>query len=158
MKTMLISTTLAGLVLAAILGRMLAGVAGEGEIYPGMKLFSPDREYVAVFFGMGGGGAVGWLDQYVAVSKATDEFDPSRYLLRMRRGSQVCLRWARDRALIVGYPAEAVIEEKSDRTEAIDGVDVEYEPLPSQNGMLAGDCAGEVASLRGVGKDWEVKE
>lgn len=155
MKTTLVGTTLSVLILAAW---MLAGTSGEDELYPGTKIFSPDHQYVAAFFGIGGGGAAGWLYQYVAVSKASAEFDPSRYVLRMRRGYEVCLRWARDRALVVGYPEEAVIEEKRERTDADDGVEVEYEALPSQHGMLAAGCVGEVARLRSAGAAWEVEE
>lgn len=143
---------------AAVLAWMLVGSSPTEEIYPGLKLLSPNKEYVVSFFGSGGGGAAGWSYQYVAVARAADAFDPSSYVLRMRRGYQVCLRWVRDGAVLVQYPGEAVVEERQETADLDGRVDIEFEPVSSEGGMLKSDCTGEIATLHAADGTWDVKE
>jgi len=143
---------------AAVLSWMLVGGSPNEEMYPGLTLLSPNGEYVVSFFGTGGGGAAGWSYQYVAVARATDAFDPSSYVLRMRRGYQVCLRWVRDGALLVQYPDEAVIESRQEIVELGGRVDIEFEPVKSEGGLLKADCNGEIATLHAAGANWDVKQ
>jgi hypothetical protein len=143
---------------AALLAWMLVGGAPKEEVYPGLKLLSPNHEYAAVFFGTGGGGAAGWSYQYVGIGRIADAFDPSSYVLQMRRGYQVCLRWVRDNAVLVQYPDGAVIEARQGNLELDGRVDVEFEAVASEGGMLKSDCSGEIGTLHAAGGSWDVKE
>ena len=143
---------------AAVLAWVLVGGSPTEEIYPGLKLLSPNREFVVLFFGTGGGGAAGWSYQYVAVARAADPFDPSSYVMRMRRGHQVCLRWVRDSAVLVQYPDGAVIEARQEAADLDVRVGVEFEAVASEGGLLRSDCTGEIATLHAAGGTWDLKE
>lgn len=159
MKSLVVAGSgLGAVAAAAVLAWMLVGGSPKEEIYPGLKLLSPNREHAALFFGAGGGGAAGWSYQYVGIGRVADAFDPSSYVLRMRRGYQVCLRWVRDGAVLVQYPDSAVVEAKQVTAEFDGHVDVEFEPVASEGGLLRSECTGEIGTLHAAGSRWDVKE
>jgi hypothetical protein len=143
---------------AAVLAWMLLNGSPSEELYPGLKLLSPNGQHAAFFFGTGGGGAAGWSYQYVGVGQAGAAFDAGRYVLRMRRGYQVCLRWVRDNTLLVQYPEQAVVEVRQDRFEADGRVDIEFEAVESEGGMLRSECRGQIGTLHSPGGGWDVKD
>ena len=59
----------------------ILGVFSEPEIYPGLRLESPRGRYVAEAFGLGGGGAAGWLNEIVRIAEVGTEFDPTRQVV-----------------------------------------------------------------------------
>jgi hypothetical protein len=159
MKALVVAGSgLGAIAAAAVLAWMLVGGSPREEIYPGLKLLSPNGEYVVSFFGTGGGGAVGWSYQFVAVARAADAFDPSSHVLRMRRGYQVCLRWIRDGAVLVQYPDGAAVESRQETADLDGRVDVDFEPVASEGGLLKSDCTGEIATLHAAGGTWDVKQ
>lgn len=158
MKALVVGSGLGVVVAAAVLAWMLVGGVPEEEIYPGMRLSSPNGAYVVSFFGTGGGGAAGWSNQHVGVALASDPFDPDRRVLTMRRGYEVCLRWVRDDALLVQYPDGATIELKQGTGDLSSRVDIEFEAVDSEGGWLRSDCTGTIAELHGVDGAWDVRE
>lgn len=156
-------TVAGGSALAAIvLGILLGGDPREEELYPGLRLESPNGEYVAEFFGLGGGGAAGWANQNLRIAEAGAEFKPgSQVVFKTRYGYQVCLRWLNDGGLLVEYPDEAEIVEKLDRIEIGSPpkpVYIEYEPQPSSYGKLTNpNCSGALATIGGVDDQWVVR-
>lgn len=143
---------------ALILGFLLWGGPSPDELQPGLRLFSPDGSYVASFYGTVGGGAAGWSYQYVAIARSDASFDPNDYILRMRRGYQVCIRWTRDTALLLEVPAEAVIDVEQSTVDIGGRIDIEVDRRSSEYGMLVpNDCSGSLATLGAVGDPWKTE-
>ena len=158
--TAILFTTAGGSALAAVvLGLLIAGNSREVDLYPGLRLQSPSGEYVAEFFGLGGGGAAGWANQNVRVAEAGADFDTtSQVVFQSRRGYQVCLRWLNDAGLLIQYPQEAVIERQLREIQIGNPaklVYVEYETRPSKYGKFVdADCSGTMATLGSVHAQW----
>ena len=85
----------AGATIAALaLGLLIGGDSGQEDLYPGLRLESPSGEYIAEFFGVGGGGAAGWANQNLRVVEVGTPFEiDSDLVFAARYGYQVCLRW-----------------------------------------------------------------
>jgi hypothetical protein len=158
--TAILFTTAGGSALAAVvLGLLITGNSRDSDLYPGLRLESPSGEYVAEFFGLGGGGAAGWANQNVRVAETGADFDTtSQVVFQSRYGYQVCLRWLNDAGLLVQYPEEAEIEKqlsKIDIGNPAKSVYVEYERRPSRYGKLVdADCSGALATVGGVHGQW----
>lgn len=150
----------AGAVLA--LGILIGGDPRDEELYPGLRLESPNGEYVAEFFGLGGSGAAGWANQNLRVAKVGVPFDSdSQIVFRTRYGYQVCLRWLHDGGLLVQYADTATIEEQRKRIEIgspAQSVDIGYEARESSFGKLRDtNCSGALATVGGVDSEWVVR-
>lgn len=158
--TATLATIAGGSALAVlVLGIFLGGDPREEELYPGLRLESPNGEYVAEFFGLGGSGAAGWANQNLRIAEAGAEFNTgSQVVFKTRYGYQICVRWLNDGGLLVEYPDEAEIVEQLDRIEIgtrAKPVYIEYEAQPSSYGKLTNpECSGALATIGGVDDQW----
>jgi len=161
--TATLATVAGGSALAVlVLGILLGGDPREEELYAGLRLESPSGEYVAEFFGLGGGGAAGWANQNLRIAEAGAEFDTaSQVVFKTRHGYQVCLRWLNDVGVLVEYPDEAEIVQQFERIEVgspAKAVYIEYEARPSNYGKLTDpDCSGTLTTIGAVDDQWVVR-
>ena len=127
----------------------LAFATGCSDAYPGANLESPDRRYVATFYGRGGGGAAGWSEQYLSVRKSDSEFAhvEANVVRALSQTYELCVERTGPTRLRVVRPTPTSYEELPYRAKAFPEVDVEFVSELSNDGMLREPCAGRLMEL-----------
>jgi hypothetical protein len=128
---------------------------GATQLYRGFEYASPDRRYVASFFGLGGGGAAGWSRAYVSIRRANSPFDSNSYVIETGHVYEVCLRWLNPTALQVEFPQDADVHAAKEEIPLDATVRVTYVRRPSRRGSLLSQCSGRQGRLGGVDKPWD---
>lgn len=148
-KTLSVVGTAIGLAVAI-------GLYSSGELFPGFHLASPDTRYVASFYGRGGGGAAGWLFEYVSINSAGEPFEKGSTVLQMNRGYEACLYWREPRHLVVRVPSSAEIVETKTRVNLGEEIQVSFEAEPSSDvDFVSQTCPGRIGRIRGVDQPWD---
>lgn len=134
---------------------LTTGMACSDSLHLGAEAPSPSGRYIASFFGISGGGAVGWARQYVGIRQADNAFDRRDHVLEMTRGYEVCLMWQSDTKLIVEYPEESELLSFEHDLVLDQQLKVEYQSRPSSGGKLREPaCAGCLAQIGAANSPW----
>jgi hypothetical protein len=140
---------LAGMLLLAV----AIGMRGGTQVFPGFRQLSPDGKYVASFYGLGGGGAAGWLFEYVSISPADGPSGSEVTVLEMNRGYEACLYWRDARHLVVTFPSSAEVLQAKTTISLDEKIYVSYESEPDSDGEFGTEtCRGQIGRLRAVNK------
>lgn len=130
--------------MAALLGVAVLGCDRTTQVRVDQECPSPSGELVATFYDLSGGGAAGWVQEYLAVRRATAPLDTAAHVLKMSHGYDLRLTWASDRRLTVGRPASARVDTALASASVGPGREValRYEALPDTAGSLRPGLAG----------------
>jgi hypothetical protein len=127
-----------------------AGCSGSEELYPGGELPSPDGQLVASFFALGGGGAAGWLFEYVSIRPSSEPPDAGlrEVVLQMNYGYEVCLNWRSNQHLEVSVPEGAGIHQQKTSLTLSRPITVSFFTVPAASGSIEGPCSGTKIALQ----------
>lgn len=148
-------------ILVAGLG-LLAGLAlmwiGKADTYPGGVLMSPNREFAAHYYAVGGGGAAGWIYDVVSISRVDRTYVDAVRALQMRRGYAACIEWTGPRSLVVEIPYAAIVEQEFSRVVVDDAaISLEFARIPSTTfGEMTAECHGHKIEVGRPDSEWRV--
>ena len=116
---------------------------------------SPDGKLIASFYTQSGGGAAGWVYDYVGVRSTDVPLDIDAPVMAMVRGQNTRLTWVDSRTLRVEHPSGAtVLLSKADIATAFGSVGISYVPHSRDDSRLAGkSCCGPVSSAAAKEED-----
>ena len=99
---------------------------------------SPDGSVVAVFYTIGGGGAAGYLDEFVSVYAATDSLRPRDSVFGMNHGYEACLHWLEPSHLQIIYPEGVTVHwsKEAITLEPSGVVQLSYATAPADDGVF----------------------
>jgi len=123
---------------------VLAGCDTRADLRIDLECPSPDGGAVATFYDLSGGGAAGWVQEFVAVHAAAAALDTAAHVFKLSHGYHVRLTWESGRRLTVGYPASGRVDTALAvaRLGAGREVALRYVALPDSMGSLAPHVAG----------------
>jgi len=127
------------------------------DIYPGAHLLSPDGLHVATFYGLGGGGAAGWLEEYFSVRQSDSPFghEEANVVRAFSHTYELCVRWESATRIRVVYPAMNYSNEPPYRAEAFPEILVEFVFEQSSDGLLRNPCVGTLVKLGPPASEWK---
>ena len=108
----------------------------------GGQVSSPDGRVEAVFEARGGGGAAGWLYQYVSVGEPGDPHD----VLVLKGAPSVCLEWSGASSLEVRFGPSAELRERRSPPEFLLPLEVVERRMATPEEVVE-SCAGRVVSV-----------
>lgn len=73
---------------------------------------SPDKQFIATFYAMSGGGAAGWQYQYVNVRRTGATFRDAPWLAQLKNARDLRLSWLDASHLRVEYPDDARLDRR----------------------------------------------
>ena len=122
-----------------------------GDLYRGFQHSSPSGHLVASFFGLGGGGAAGWAQQYVSVRRSGERFDSDSFVVEFTQAYEMCLDWPSDEELHIIYPKQASVLLSIPSSL----VRVTLLPAHSAGALRSEDCPGRLGALGPASRDWQ---
>ncbi len=116
---------------------------------------SPDGRLIASFYTQSGGGAAGWVYDYVSVRSADAPLDIDAPVMAMVRGQNTRLTWVDRRTLQVEHPSGAtVLSSRPEIVTPFGSVGISYVPHPRDDSRLAGQSGcGPVISSAAKAED-----
>ena len=110
----------------------------KNECHVGDKVIieekSPDGKYLATFYIKSGGGAAGWMSEFVSVKEIENNCISN--VLELNRGYEVTIEWIGLDHVKIGYPDNARIDHFQSWFGRMANGKVEIVPLSSENGKL----------------------
>src|SRR5215468_7584409 len=125
-------------VLLLIMGMGMASCSrSNGTLSKGAEYWSPDRQRLAAFYALSGGGAGGWAAEYVSIRRPGEDLESSDVVLEMTHGYQACLRWATDNRLVIELPPEASVVRHANSSHGVEVSFAEAQPDGNCDGCAA---------------------
>lgn len=124
--------------------------------YPGAHLLSPDGQHVAIFYGLGGGGAAGWLEEFFSVRMSDSPFghDKANIVRAFSHTYELCVKWESATRIRVVYPAMNNLNEAPYRAEASPEILVDFVFEQSSDGLLRNPCVGTLVRPGRPDSEW----
>lgn len=101
---------------------------------------SPNGRYLVTFYQESGGGAAGWVNQFVSIRAS--ESDKPQIVLHLNRANEVMVTWLGPTRFRIGYPDTALVVRWQNWFEPDARGRIHLVELPSQDGKFTRDKPG----------------
>jgi hypothetical protein len=137
------------------LGLLFVGCSSGERLFPGVHIPSPNKKLVASFYALGGGGAAGYLDEFVEIHRPGEQRKAWKEVLQLSGAEQVCIVWPSDHELSITYPEDGLVVSSLGALEMEGGIKVSVRRGQGARGILLDrDCGGCLATLDNVTWSW----
>jgi hypothetical protein len=153
-----LSVAAAPVVLALVLSSGACSCSLKEWVFPGAHLPSPDGKLVASFYALGGGGAAGYMFEYVDVHTVGEAQRHWIQALELSGVTEVRLHWRTVRELEITYPSDPLVTVQRSRAELSinGGIKIRISSAPGRSGRFLGAGGGGcLASIDSPSSPWK---
>jgi hypothetical protein len=103
---------------------------------------SPNKRFIASFYTMSGGGAAGWMYQYINVRPAGRALRDAQWRAKLKNARDLRLTWLDASRLRVEYPDSARLDDKRTSYGEDKAIAIDYVAQPKGAGGFADGTGG----------------